>query len=246
MRTAEQIDFIGAFLNGDLQEDNYIEVPEELSKLACKNQLFSKLAAKHGYDPDGAQVIYLKKALYGLKQSPRTWQRKLHHLWQNHGFEPLASDSAVYVSLEHKTFIITFVDDYLIIGPNFKFIRALKGKIGNIYAVEDRGPASYFLGFEIVRDRPNRRLFITQRNYISEVLKLFNYDASVPINVPLPPGLMNDVNCQFTYLKGVPLSKSDVKLYQKIIRCCMYAIIQSRLDIAFAVQFLSRSLQNPL
>ena len=165
---------------------------------------------------------------------------------QNHGFEPLASDSAVYVSLEHKTFIITFVDDCLIIGPNFKFIRALKGKIGNIYAVEDRGPASYFLGVEIVRDRPNRRLFITQRNYISEVLKLFNYDSSAPIKVPLQPGLIKDVNSEFTDLKGVPLSKSDVKLYQKIIGCCMYAMTQTRPDIAFAVQFLSRSLQNPL
>ena len=49
----EQINFIGAFLNGDLQEDNYLEVPEEFKKLAGKNQLFSKLAAKHGYDPEG-------------------------------------------------------------------------------------------------------------------------------------------------------------------------------------------------
>ena len=68
----KQIDFIGAFLNGDLEEDNYTEVPKELKKLAGKNQLFSKLAAKHGYDPEGDQVIYLKKALNRLKQSPRT------------------------------------------------------------------------------------------------------------------------------------------------------------------------------
>ena len=61
----EQIDFIGAFLIGDLQEDYYMEVPEKLKKLAGKYQLFSKLAAKHGYDSEGDQVIYLKRRCTG-------------------------------------------------------------------------------------------------------------------------------------------------------------------------------------
>ena len=33
----EQIDFIGAFLNGDLKKDIYIEIPPELIKLTAKN-----------------------------------------------------------------------------------------------------------------------------------------------------------------------------------------------------------------
>ena len=33
----EQIDFIGAFLNGDLKEDIYMEIPPELIKLAAKD-----------------------------------------------------------------------------------------------------------------------------------------------------------------------------------------------------------------
>ena len=242
----EQINFIGAFLNGNLKEDIYIDIPDKLVKLATNNPIFLKLAAKFGYNSNGNQVIHLNKALYGLKQSPRTWQSKLHDLLKDHGFDPLASDSAVYVNLKEKTFIITFVDDCLIIGPKKGYISSLKAKIGDTYAVEDRGPASYFLGVEIVRDRPNRRLYITQRNYISEVLKHFNYNISAPIKVPLQPGLIKDVNSEFTNLKGVALVKSDVKLYQRIIGCCMYAMIQIRPDIAFAVQFLSRGLQSPL
>ena len=46
----EQIDFIGAFLNGDLKEDIYMEIPPELIKLAAKDQKFTKLAAKCGYN----------------------------------------------------------------------------------------------------------------------------------------------------------------------------------------------------
>ena len=71
----EQIDFIGAFLNGDLKEDIYMEIPPELIKLVAKDLKFVNLVAKCGYNINSAegQIIHLKKALYGLKQSPRVW-----------------------------------------------------------------------------------------------------------------------------------------------------------------------------
>ena len=63
----EQIDFIRAFLSGDLKEDIYMEIPPELIKLVAKDQKFVKLAAKCGYNSAEGQIIHLKKALYGLK-----------------------------------------------------------------------------------------------------------------------------------------------------------------------------------
>ena len=99
---------------------------------------------------------------------------------------------------------------------------------------------------EILRDRANKLLYLRQRNYISEVLKHFNFNDSKSIKVPLQPGLIKDINNEFTALKSIPVEKSDLKLYQQIIRCCIYTITQTRPDIAFAVQFLSRSLQQPL
>ena len=38
----EQIDFIGAFLNGDLLEDIFMEIPSELLKLVANNPEFAK------------------------------------------------------------------------------------------------------------------------------------------------------------------------------------------------------------
>ena len=119
-------------------------------------------------------------------------------------------------------------------------------QLGLKYAIEDRGPASYFLSVEILKDKANKLLYLNQRNYISEVLKHFNFNNSKSIKVPLQPGLIKDVNNEFTALKGIPVEKSDLKLYQQIIRCYMYTITQTRHDITFAVQFLSRSLQQPL
>ena len=124
----EQIDFIRAFLNGDLKKDIYIEIPPELIKLTAKDPKFTNLAAKCGFNINSAegQIIHLKKALYGLKQSPRVWQTKLQNLLKDLGYQPLASDSAVYINPKKRLFIITFVDDYIIISPNKKNIRALK------------------------------------------------------------------------------------------------------------------------
>ena len=99
---------------------------------------------------------------------------------------------------------------------------------------------------EILRNRVNKLLYLNQRNYISEVLKHFNFNNSKSIKIPLQPGLIKDVNNEFTALKGVPVEKSDLKLYQRIIGYYIYTITQTRPDIAFVVQFLSRSLQQPL
>ena len=66
---------------------------------------------------------------------------------------------------------------------------------------------------EIFRDRVNRLLYLSQKYYISEVLKHFDFNDFKSIEVPLQPGFIKDVNSEFTALKGVPVEKSDLKLY---------------------------------
>jgi len=59
-----------AFLNGNLEEEVYIEQPEGF-------QLTNK----------EDNVCKLKKALYGLKQAPRAWYARLDSYLQAHGFK---------------------------------------------------------------------------------------------------------------------------------------------------------------
>ncbi|KAK2067949.1 hypothetical protein P8C59_001648 [Phyllachora maydis] len=54
--------------------------------------------------------------------------------------------------------ILLAIDDCLFIGPDIGYITDLKKRLNKVYAIEDLGPAAYFLGVQIIRDRPNRRL----------------------------------------------------------------------------------------
>ncbi|KAK2071849.1 hypothetical protein P8C59_006239 [Phyllachora maydis] len=158
----EQADFIGAFLNSAFREEIYIEIPKGLLDLAASNKAIYKLLLKYGYNPSTPNIIKLSKALYGLKQSPREWQDKLKILLKSLGYLPLILDPGVFYNAKTCHFIVTYVDDCLFIGPDIGYITDLKKRLNKVYAIEDLGPAAYSLGVQIIRDRPNRRLWLNQ------------------------------------------------------------------------------------
>jgi transposase InsO family protein len=230
----EQIDFIGAFLNGDLEEDIFVEIPEGLL------ELFNELTLKtYNFDPSEPQIIHLKKALYGLKQAPKQWQDKVQGLLRKEGFYPLISDTAVYFNIKKGIYIVTHVDDCLLIGPSITEINSLKRRLNGVYAIEDLGPASLFLGVRIRRNRSKRLLWLDQKHYIKEALTLFNLVNLKSATIPLQPNVLVANN------EGDPVNTADHKLYQQIIGTIMYLMIQTRPDISFPVQWLSRALQKP-
>ncbi|KAK2066280.1 hypothetical protein P8C59_000111 [Phyllachora maydis] len=159
-----------AFLNSALREEIYMEIPKGLLDLAASNKAIYKLLLKYGYNPSTPNIIKLSKALYSLKQSPREWQDKLKILLKSLGYLPLISDPGVFYNAKTCHFIVTYIDNCLFIGPNIGYITDLKKRLNKVYAIEDLGPAAYFLGMQIIRDRPNRRLWLNQSQYIEEAL----------------------------------------------------------------------------
>ncbi|KAK2070781.1 hypothetical protein P8C59_005250 [Phyllachora maydis] len=104
-----------------------------LLAIAASNKAIYKLLLKYGYNPSTPNIIKLSKALYRVFYNAKTCH-----------------------------FIVTYVDDCLFIGPNIGYITDLKKRLNKVYAIEDLGPAAYFLGVQIIRDRPNRRLWLNQ------------------------------------------------------------------------------------
>ena len=69
-----------AFLNADIDEDIWVEIPEG-----------TKLAA----NDDG--TYKLRKSLYGLKQASRNWNNDINKYLLDNGFTRLEADPCIYV-----------------------------------------------------------------------------------------------------------------------------------------------------
>ena len=87
-----QMDVNFSFLNGDLEEEVYMEHLEGFS-----------LSNKLNY------VCRLKKALYGLKQAPRAWYSRLDKYLQKQGFKKGGVDSNLYIKANEDELLIVVV-----------------------------------------------------------------------------------------------------------------------------------------
>jgi hypothetical protein len=74
------MDVKSAFLNGDLEEEVYVEQPAGFVVTGKEHKVFK-----------------LRKALYGLHQAPRAWNAKLDDTLLSLGFKRSPSEHAVYV-----------------------------------------------------------------------------------------------------------------------------------------------------
>jgi hypothetical protein len=145
------------------------------------------------------------------------------------GYTPLASDIATYYNSGDNIFIISYVDDYLLIGLTITKINALKRQLARVYNIEDLGPAQFFLGVQIERNRLKRLLWIHQKAYIAQVVQHFRLSTNGP-KVPLSIGLIGPTT------PSNPLNGTKKRLYQQLTSIAIYAITQTRPDIAFSVQ----------
>jgi hypothetical protein len=238
----EQVDFIGAFLNSPLKEAIYTEIPAGFTAFTEARPELAKKLISLGWDPSVRQAILLNKALYGLKQGPREWQEALKELLKGLGYYPLISDPATYYNTNKGTFIVTYVDDCLLIGPNSGYIDSLKKVLHKGYALEDRGPAAFFLGVQIQRDRPNKALYLHQEQYIDQALSTYKLQNAKALNVPIQPNIIRSIVAD---LGAEPLNTEDHQLFQQIIGTLMFLMLQSRPDIPFAIQWLAQAMHKP-
>ncbi|CDF39891.1 unnamed protein product [Chondrus crispus] len=154
-----QMDVVTAFLNGDLDEDIYMEQPE-----GC----IDKSKSDH--------VCKLLKALYDLKQAHRQWHAKVNDfLIGELGFETSRSDPCLFIKRIGNTIMLIalYVDDLLLAGSDIDAIKWMKGELNKRFEMKDLGKAKVCIGLEIERDRSAKTLSLTQTKYASNVLDRF-------------------------------------------------------------------------
>eukprot|EP00894_Picocystis_sp_ML_P005030 jgi/Pico_ML_1/55547/g1218.t1 len=173
----QQVDIKTAFLNAELNEEIYLEIPEGLRDDRQLNQ-----------EPN--LVLKLEKSLYGLKQAPRMWYQHLTNtLKKELGFQCNSVDDTILKCKHQKTgkecLILVYVDDLLVAAQDLNTTQAVIDTICRHYDARDLGAASFFCGMKINRDRNKKLIYLSEPEKIQKLIKQFNMEDCKTKKIPL-------------------------------------------------------------
>lgn len=130
-------------------------------------------------------VCKLNKAIYGLRQASRAWYDELKSFLLSSHFKPTISDPSLFVN--HSTtspiYILVYVDDIIITGPNSHLINSFITSLAKRFSLKDLGNLSYFLGVEVLPH--TNGLFLSQSKYIHDLLTKANMSDCKPASTPM-------------------------------------------------------------
>ena len=165
-----QMDVKTAFLNGELDEEVYMEQPESFvlpgnEKKVCK----------------------LTKSLYGLKQAPKQWHEKFDSVILEYGFQHNIADKCIYSKFteNYGVIICLYVDDMLIIGTNMDGVQDTKKYLSSQFKMKYLNEVDTILGIKFKKHSGGFSL--CQSHYIEKVLTKFKHlnikEANTPYDV---------------------------------------------------------------
>ena len=223
-----QMDVKTTFLNGDLEEDIYMEQPSG----------FVQRGQEH-------LVCKLRKSLYGLKQASRAWYQKIDATLLDLNFERSIADHSLYFAQDgpHVMLVLVYVDDLIILSSNMESLATLKSKLEAEYEMTDLGKLHFFLGVEFTRYRDVRTITMSQGKYVEEVLEWFGMQDCKPISTPLDTKVKlvkfsnEEYDADIARMASVP--------YKSAVGFLMYAMVATRPDLAFAISSVSQHMATP-
>jgi hypothetical protein len=214
-----QMDVKSAYLNGELEEEIYMEPPP-------------------GFDVPEGMVLKLNKAVYGTRQGGRVWYDNVRATLEEMGYVRTECDHAVFIRFQNGklSIIALYVDDFTMACDDLQVILRDKEELKKYYNMTDLGEISYILGMHVTRDREAGRIELSQQKYIEEILERFGKSDVRPISTP---ALANE------HLIKLSSPEVDVKSYQRALGAIMYPMLGTRPDLAYAVGALGRHAANP-
>jgi hypothetical protein len=160
-----QLDVNNAFLQGDLDEEVYMQLPFDFAS-KWKNR-----------------VCKLNKSLYGLKQASWQWFSKFSTTLIQHGFVQSKADCSLFSS----SFIalIVYVDDIVLASNDSTLIDEFIVFLDTRFKLKDLGLLKFFLGLEIAGS--SRGIALCQRKFALDILDDFGQLAAKPAKFPMDP-----------------------------------------------------------
>jgi len=213
------MDVKSAFLNGELEEEIYLQLPP-------------------GFHDSLEKIWKLKCDLYSLKQAHKSRYKRLHTIFKSLSFTQSEADHSVFFKVENGVLIVVavYVDDKLILSKDQKVIYQLKVLLVAEYELTNLGEVHWILGMEIIRDCDKRTLELSQQHYIKSILKCVEMDSSRPVITPMDPNVK---------LIKVQEAEVDIRTYQSALGALMYAMLTTCPDLAYSVGILRKHASAP-
>ena len=217
----DQLDAVNAFLNSPLNEEEYVYMPPGMST--------------------PGKVWRLYKALYGFRISPRLWQKEFSRSLTELGLKAVPDEPCLFLGPK-QLMVFFYVDDIILIYPKHAREEAthLKQQLMQRYELRQMGAMAWFLGIRVIRDRPNRKLWLLQDSYISKIANRFHLTHELPESRLFTPIALDGIQPyqgQATHAKKYE--------YMQKVGSLLYATIVTRPDAAKAANKLAEFAVNP-
>ncbi|KAG6590624.1 Integrase catalytic core protein [Phytophthora cinnamomi] len=215
----DQLDVVTAFLYGLMKEKVFCSVPEGVEL------------------DDGFDCVELLKAIYGLKQASRVWNETFDEYVRSIGFRVSSYDPCLYIKVVDGecVLLLVYVDDVLVTGSSAEMIAEVKRQLKSRFEMTDSGKCSFILGIEVV-DNADGSVTLSQARYINDILERFGMQDCKPAASP--------VDISMKLVSSDAMTKLDAP-FREAVGALMHLMTSTRPDIAFAVGYVSRFMENP-
>ena len=121
------------------------------------------------------KVRKLLKSIYKLKQASRLWNRRFDKTTKTYGFKQNIDEPYVYKLINNRSvvFLVLYSDDILLIENEIGKLFEVKNWLADQFQMKDFRAASYVLRIQIIWDRKNKLLALSQASYIDKMLARF-------------------------------------------------------------------------
>ena len=167
-----QLDVDTAYLNAEIKEKVYLEVPKGL-----------KMGSKF--------VLKLNRALYGLKQAANAWNTTIHNALIKMEFQACGADRCIYKKKDRDgwIYVCLYVDNMIVAAKSTTMVNNVKRQISQRLQSKDLGSVKYLLGMEINYDHKKREMSITQQKYLKLTAEHFKQSQARVTENPCDPSL---------------------------------------------------------
>ncbi|GMI71503.1 cysteine-rich RLK (RECEPTOR-like protein kinase) 8 [Hibiscus trionum] len=131
-------------------------------------------------------------------------------------------------------FFLVYVDDIVLTGNNIDFIAHFTNILSTKFALKDMGLHIHFLGIEAISTPTG--LFLSQAQYISDILAQFQMENAKAISTP-----MSSSN---KLPRSKPSTTLDISGYRRLLGLFQYLTL-TRLNISFVMNRLSQYMHSP-